>query len=60
MSYDDEDRKDHRRKKMNKKQTSKHKYNDGDFSYSKIKNQFKQKKRHLKEKDILDDLEDYR
>jgi hypothetical protein len=62
MSYDDEDnRKNFRRKKIkNKKEDSKKIfYQNNDFSYSKIKNQFKQKKRHIEEQDTLEELDDY-
>jgi hypothetical protein len=57
----DNDRKDYRRKKFtdrkteNKKRT--HEYED--FSYSKIKNQFKQKRRSIIEQDYEDEIEDY-
>jgi hypothetical protein len=57
----DNDRKDSRRKKFNtKKGDDKKKRNDyEDFSYSKIKNQFKQKRRSIIEQDYDDELDNY-
>ena len=62
MSYDDDEdnRKNFRRKKIkNKKEDNKISFQDNDFSYSKIKNQFKQKKRYIEEQDTLEELDDY-
>jgi hypothetical protein len=60
MSSDNE-RKDYRRKKLsNKKNDVKKKQNDyDDFSYSKIKNQYKQKRQSFIDQDTLDEIENY-
>lgn len=57
----DNDRKDYRRKKLTDKkiQNKKHSQNYEDFSYSKIKNQFKQKRRSIIEQDYDEEIEDY-
>lgn len=62
MSYDEEDnRKNFRRRniKSKKEDSKKEFYANDDFSYSKIKKQFKQKKRYLEEQDTLEELDDY-
>jgi hypothetical protein len=60
MTESDDDRKNFRRKKLNQKEEKKRIQGPyDDFSYSKIKNQFKKRKESLKEQDLLDDMEDY-
>jgi hypothetical protein len=60
MTESDDDRKNFRRKKFNQKEERKKVSNTyDDFSYSKIKKQFKKKKESLKEQDLLDEMEDY-
>lgn len=60
MSNDNE-RKDYRRKKLidKKNQGKKRHHEYEDFSYSKIKNQFKQKRRSIIEQDYDEEIEDY-
>jgi hypothetical protein len=61
MTASDDDRKNFRRKKINHKEEEKKKTSNSydDFSYTKIKNQFKKRKEFLKEQDLLDEMEDY-
>jgi len=57
MSSDD--RKDYRRKNIQNKKAKKENKDYEDFSYSKIRSQYKQKKRHLLEQEIEDEIDEY-